>query len=143
MQHFIPLLVLSAFFSFANATDADADLDFVENCVSIARIDHTKIIDDQTIVFYMRGDDIYVNNLPKRCPGLKRADSYSYRTSISQLCNVDLIRVLDSFAGDLPRPGVACGLGKFTLSSPEAVELLLAEPDVEPDPEAIAAPDVE
>ncbi len=143
MQHFIPLLLLTAFISLANATDADLQVDLVENCVSISRIDHTRIIDDRTIVFYMRGDQIYINHLPKRCPGLKRADSYSYRTALNQLCNVDVIRVLDSFGGDLPRPGVACGLGKFSLSSAEALELLLAEPAIEPDSDSAPAPVLE
>ena len=100
-----------------------------ENCVGLSRIDRTRIVDDQTILFYMRGGDIFVNRLPRRCVGLKRADSYTYATSLTQLCNTDIIRVLERFGGSLPRPGIACGLGFFSPITPEAVDLLLGKTD--------------
>jgi hypothetical protein len=103
------------------------------DCLSLVRIDHTKIVDDSTILFYMLGPDVYVNTLPRRCNGLKRMDAFSYATSLNQLCSLDVIRGLQSFGGELV-PGIACGLGKFVPISEEQIELLLAEPELEPEP---------
>ena len=112
-----------------------------ENCVSLSRIDHTRIVDDRTILFYMKGSDIYVNRLPRRCPGLKRADSYLYKTSLTQLCNVDTITVLQRFGGPGFTPGPSCGLGFYEPITAEGVEAMLAEP-AEVRPEAVT-PEVE
>jgi hypothetical protein len=112
-----------------------------ENCVSLAAIRKTRIVDDQTIIFYMRGDNIFINRLPRKCNGLKRGDGYSYETSLTQLCNTDIIRVLQRFGGALPRPQNACGLGFFQPTTAEAVDLLINEPP-EVDPEA-AEPELE
>jgi hypothetical protein len=79
------------------------------SCVEISRIRHTRVRDDETIDFYMRGGEVYRNRLPSSCPGLNFEDSFSYRTSLGQLCSVDLITV--------NRPsgpsGPSCGLGRF------------------------------
>ncbi len=112
-----------------------------ENCVSLQSIRKTRIVDDQTIIFYMRGGDVFVNSLPRRCPGLKRAGAYSYATSLSRLCNTDIIRVLETFGSAFPRPAAACGLGFFSPSSEEAIDLMLNEPP-EVNPEAVQ-PEIE
>lgn len=83
-----------------------------KNCVSLTQIRSTKIIDNSTIDFRMAGGKTYRNTLPGNCPGLKSEDRFSYRTSLSQLCNVDIIRVLNDFGGRL-QEGAGCGLGKF------------------------------
>lgn len=82
------------------------------NCVSLSRIRSTDVIDDSTIDFKMAGGKTYRNSLPYSCPGLKFEDRFSYKTSISQLCSVDIIRVLNNYGGHLSE-GAGCGLGKF------------------------------
>ena len=72
----------------------------------------TDVIDDETIDFRMNNGDIYRNHLPSKCSGLGFERAFSYKTSTNQLCNVDIIRVLDQTAGRLDTRG-ACGLGKF------------------------------
>lgn len=95
----------------------DESLDLVsgppEQCVSLIRIDHTDVIDDRNILYYMKGKDIYRNHLPYPCSGLGRIDdTFMYRTSLNQLCNVDIITVLDNLGfGFSPRN--SCGLGLF------------------------------
>ncbi len=94
----------------------DPKLDLVsgppEQCVSLSRIDHTDVIDDQNILFYMNGGKIFRNYLPYPCSGLKINDTFMYRTSLNQLCNVDIITVLDNIGfGFSPRN--SCGLGHF------------------------------
>jgi len=110
------------------ASDADSDADAgeyfkLENCVDTSRIRRTSIIDDRTIVFYMNQKKIFVNHLPYRCPGLKIAGTFSYRTSISQLCNVDTIKVIRSMGGRIDA-GPSCGLGKFRPVTEEEVAML-------------------
>ncbi|MEO9635125.1 MAG: hypothetical protein ABJF89_09465 [Parasphingorhabdus sp.] len=83
-----------------------------KTCINRSQIRSTDVIDDRTIDFKMRGGDIYRNKLPNKCNGLGFEESFSYRTSTNQLCNVDIIRVLNQTGGRLETRG-ACGLGKF------------------------------
>lgn len=83
-----------------------------KNCVSTYAIRSTNIIDNRTIDFKMSGGKTYRNTLAHSCPSLKFEDRFSYHTSTSQLCNVDIIRVLNDFGGRLSE-GAGCGLGKF------------------------------
>jgi hypothetical protein len=82
------------------------------NCVSLTSIRSTNVVDNSTIDFKMAGGKTYRNSLPHSCPGLKFEDRFSYRTSQSRLCNVDIVRVLHDYGGRLTE-GVGCGLGKF------------------------------
>ena len=81
-------------------------------CVTTVSIDRTDIIDDQTIIFFMRGKRIFRNYLPRKCPGLAREDRFSYQTTNSRLCDIDTITVLEQFGSRL-QPGFTCALGEF------------------------------
>ncbi len=83
-----------------------------KNCVLLQQIRSTQVIDDSTIDFYMRDGEVLRNRLPNSCPQLGFQRTFGYQTSISQLCNVDIITVLipNSPVGR----GASCGLGKFT-----------------------------
>jgi len=110
-----------------------ADEQNAEDCVSIRRIDRTEILDDRTIVFHMLGKDIYLNKLPRRCPGLRSAGTYSYKNQTGRLCDVDLITVLNQFGGGFSR-GASCGLGDFfPITEDELAVLKNPELDVEPE----------
>ncbi len=80
-------------------------------CVQTSRIRSTHVLDDQTIDFIMTDGRVFRNTLPSRCPGLGFERAFAYRTSLSQLCNVDIITVLNTGGG--PRRGASCGLGQF------------------------------
>ncbi len=86
-------------------------------CIQISQIDSTRIRDDWTIDFMGAGNKAWRNRLPNRCPGLKSEDKFTYETSLSQLCNTDIVYVLHDYGGNLQR-GAGCGLGQF-----EPVEL--------------------
>ena len=83
-----------------------------ESCIPITQIRSTRIRDDWTIDFMGPGNKVWRNTLSNRCPSLKSEDSFTYKTSLSQLCNTDIIYVLRHVGGDLQR-GAGCGLGKF------------------------------
>ncbi|OHC99573.1 MAG: hypothetical protein A2095_01750 [Sphingomonadales bacterium GWF1_63_6] len=82
------------------------------NCIPIQLIRSTNVRDDRTIDFVTNGRKIYRNILPNSCPSLGFEKRFSYRTSISQLCSVDIITVLWNTGPGL-QPGASCGLGKF------------------------------
>jgi hypothetical protein len=69
------------------------------DCVSTYQIRDTKVIDDRTIDFRMTGGKTLRNTLPYSCPSLKFEERFSYRLSTSQLCSVDVIRVLNNYGG--------------------------------------------
>jgi hypothetical protein len=85
-----------------------------KNCVTISQIRSTKVVDSRTIDFRMAGGKTYRNTLSQSCPGLKFEERFSYRTSLNQLCSVDIVRVLYSQGGQLSE-GAGCGLGKFQM----------------------------
>ncbi|MCB2060947.1 MAG: hypothetical protein R3E09_04380 [Novosphingobium sp.] len=82
------------------------------SCIPITQISSTRIRDDWTIDFIGTGSKVWRNTLPHRCNSLKSEDAFTYETSLSQLCNTDIIYVLQRVGGDLQR-GAGCGLGKF------------------------------
>lgn len=81
----------------------------VKRCITLNRIQSTRVLDGQTIFFKMRGRKHYVNRMDRNCPQLDREERFMYKTSIGQLCSIDIITVLDSFG----RSWASCGLGKF------------------------------
>ena len=105
----------------AAQTDEEKEFDRTPvDCVTISRISKTEILDDQTVLFFMRGNkQIYQNHLPRKCPNLESEDRFGYRVSSSRLCKVDMITVL-------PRVGIptTCRLGEFIPISAEEVDEL-------------------
>lgn len=81
-----------------------------EKCVSTTFIDRTEVLDDQNIVFEMRGDKVYLNRLRSRCPQLGFEGSFMYKISTPHLCRGDIITVLIN--GD---QGASCSLGSYEL----------------------------
>lgn len=116
----------------ARPDDIDPSLE-PEDCLSIGSIRRTEIADDQNIVFYVSGKKIYRNYLPRKCRGLKRADAFMYKTSLSRLCNVDTITVLDDLGFGFNQ-GRTCGLGMFYPISEEEADIVLDKERAPPKP---------
>lgn len=108
------LTVSAAGVSRAEEDQTEADERDMEatQCVHINRIDAIDIVDSRTLVFRMLGDEVYRNDLPYKCVGLKPGDTLMYRSSLGQLCNVDIITVLQDWGFGFA-PGASCGLGMF------------------------------
>ena len=92
-------------------TAAPAALALDENgkpvCLEINRIDHTEVLNDHQILFYMHGKKVWLNTLSNRCTTLTRQDGFVWDSSLPKYCeNVELIHVL--------RTGQVCQLGAFT-----------------------------
>jgi len=114
------------------AADAKAD-DFDRtptDCIAVSNIKETAIIDDSTILFYMRGGKkvTYRTALSQACPNLARENRFSYKVPINRLCNSDLITVLEQYGVGL-HEGFSCRLGLFYPIPYEEAELLRKEHD--------------
>lgn len=129
----------------AFAADERNDQD-AERCIPLRNIVTTDVVDDSNILFYMRGDKVYLNQLSHRCPGLRSEKTFMYRTSLSELCDLDIVTVLYN-RGFGFTPGASCGLGRFyPISKDEAKAMKDAAPDVKgkelptPEPEEVGVP---
>lgn len=81
----------------------------VDQCIPLNRIKQTTAVDNQTIVVELRGRDGWRKmETASRCPGLKFENSFSYATSLTQLCKGDIITVLGGV-------GSRCGLSQITV----------------------------
>ncbi|MBK9999753.1 MAG: hypothetical protein IPO97_01400 [Sphingomonadales bacterium] len=82
------------------------------SCISISQIRESRVRNDQVIDFRTGTNKWYRNTLPNSCPSLGFEERFLYKTSLSQLCSVDIITVLHTAGGSLTQ-GASCGLGKF------------------------------
>jgi hypothetical protein len=92
-----------------SATPAVADQgeDPKSVCLRADEVDHTKVLNDHQILFYMRGKQVWLNTLAGRCATLPIQDGFAWSSFFPKYCsNVETIRVL--------RTGEVCKLGEFT-----------------------------
>lgn len=92
--------------------DQPVDMSEAENCISLHGLKKTKILSNRVILFYTRGNKVFQNTLPKRCPGLRENSIISYKVRTRRLCYYDDITVLDDTGISLSA-GFTCSLGKF------------------------------
>lgn len=103
----------------------DGRTDEPRNCLNLMTIDRTEVVDDDTMLFYTRNGAVYRNELKQACPTLGFEQRFMYRTTLTQLCDIDVITVLQDVGfGFLPT--ASCGLGKFQPIDEQAAEELLA-----------------
>lgn len=83
------------------------------DCLGITRFRDTRIRDDRTIDFIGgAGSQVWRVTLPNTCSGLKSAGTFTYETSLSQLCRQDIIYPLQQYGSSWQRMG-GCGMGPF------------------------------
>jgi hypothetical protein len=80
------------------------------SCLSLSQVRETRVRSDDVIDFIVSGRRVYRNTLPNKCPGLGFEERFAHKTSLSQICSVDTITVLESPGY---REGATCGLGQF------------------------------
>jgi len=118
------LVSLISFIYVSSATANQADnTDNSIPCLSLSRIKNVDILDNKHLVFQTGVNDYYLNTLPYACNGLRLNDSFLYSSSINQICNVDVISVLNKF-GSGYQSGPSCGLGVFVAVNKEEITTL-------------------
>lgn len=100
----------------AAAAPAKAAVGPARSCVDLGRVREARVVDDRTIDFYLGSREVLRNKLPNACPQLGAEKAFTYSTSLSQLCSVDIITVIIQGGG--PRTGASCGLGTFAPYTP-------------------------
>lgn len=119
-------LTLSTYAGAADVAAPAAAAAKTEDCLAINRIEQTRIVDKRTVLFYYSPTEIYKNVLPRDCNGLQRDTTLKYKSSINQLCSVDVITPLVQTGGSY-MPAGSCGLGKFERIDKAGVEKLLSD----------------
>jgi hypothetical protein len=84
------------------------------SCLSLARVEHVEVVDEQHLLFRVAGRESYLNTLPRPCRALNHQLGVSIDSRTARLCDIDWVRVLRASARPLGiARGPACGLGKF------------------------------
>lgn len=111
-----------------NANDAPAPAaanNKTENCLLVNRIRKTKVVDSQTVLFYLAQNEIYKNVLPQKCTLLYRDDGIIFKPTGNQLCSVDTIGPIVT---DAPTTSITrCGLGTFELIDKPTADKLISD----------------
>lgn len=81
-----------------------------DSCISAARIRNQEIVSNQEIRFTLAGGEVWVNHLPRSCPGLKSIGGFAWDVSNSVCANKQIIYV----------EGIPCLLGAFTRAPAES-----------------------
>ena len=93
-----------------NAVPAATPTGPARSCVPINQLRESLVRSDRIIDFRTGGDRYFRVTLPQACPGLNFERRFSYSTSLSQLCQQDIITV---FTQSPPMRGASCGLAPF------------------------------
>jgi hypothetical protein len=111
----------------APAQDGEDEEDGGEAAVAQACLDHptirrTRIINDRNIAFFMRNGTIYLNQLPRQCPSLRRTSLVNYAIENRSVCEGSLFQVMwEAGTGNFV-PSFVCRLGPFVPSTAEQLE---------------------
>ncbi len=92
------------------------------DCIDLSRVAGRSADGPQSIRFEMLGGQVWRNELPGRCPGLRaQANGFgalAFEVHGDRLCRHDRVRVVDSAGGSLGRGyrmAIPCQLGNFRL----------------------------
>lgn len=100
-------VAVAAAFSFAALAGYGASA--ATTCLWTRQIDHTHVVDRNTVLFYMKDGKIWRNDLKSPCMGLQ-LHGFSFTSASDEICsNAVGIRVI--------RTGEVCTLGRFSPSA--------------------------
>jgi len=105
--------------------DADAPRE-PRSCLNHSEIRRTTVLNDRNIVFVTRFQEIYSNELPKQCPGLRRKSLVNYPITSGRTCAGDRFQVLWEQQPGTYLPTVLCPLGLFVPITETELEDLVA-----------------
>ena len=121
--HAMGTVALALAITAATVVQADDPPNVAQRCVQVERIDQTRIVDERSILFFMRDHTVLQNVLPTACAGLRKTDRIAYDVVGGRLCANELVTQLVD-VGTYAR-GVRCALGMFVPISDDEVQRLL------------------
>jgi hypothetical protein len=84
-----------------------------DSCINPTEIAKQKVLSDQEIQFELRNGEVWINHLPRVCPGLKFQQGFSWEVRGTLVCsNQEMIRVKEE--------GTPCMLGEFRRLPPQS-----------------------
>lgn len=95
------ILAATALILAAGAAQAGPD----QMCLTSYNIDHTKVVNPSTVLFYMKDGKIWQNDLPVPCPGLE-FHGFVMVGHQDEFCGMQGISIVQTHE--------ACSLGHFT-----------------------------
>ena len=104
-----------------------------KECLNQTDIRRATILNDRTIVFITRREEIYNNQLPKECPGLNRKSLVNYPITNRRLCAGDRFQVLWEQQPGSYLPTALCPLGAFVPITETELEDLVTMTDANRD----------
>lgn len=102
--------------------ERDTAVDYGESkrCLSLHKFKRVQALDENHILFEVRGGKYYLVQLERRCPGLRPQNAVSYEPRSSRLCAMDRVRGAGVTAGFSPN----CQLGRFQSITEEQLVIL-------------------
>jgi hypothetical protein len=80
-------------------------------CLQTSQIDHTEIVNDSSIVFFMKTGKPFLNTLRFPCPSLKMEDGFAYETDFPEIWQFLRVGQFHAFRGSDPAAGETLGPG--------------------------------
>jgi hypothetical protein len=116
--------------SASTSTQGQEELDRTPtDCIVEGQINKDTAVDSRTILFFLKGNKVFRNQLPQSCPVLEPGETrlvYHYRT---QPRSVKLTRLCDTDSITVERKGTtACRLGQFVPITAAEAEALVPKP---------------
>ena len=96
-------------------------------CVSRHLVNRTEVLDDKHILFWGRGDRVWLNTLRSRCVGMRPRDTLQLEVRDNQICNFDMVSTIERFGAGFMPVSARCGLGDFVEINKEQAQVLVEE----------------
>ena len=107
-------------------TDPEAE-DYVESvrCLPVRRIRSAMALDERHIVFRVSRKELYLVQLSRRCPGLRRHDAIVYESSSGMtVCRNDSVRGTFGYGMGSRQLGPRCPITDFQRVTPEQLDMV-------------------
>ena len=106
-----------------NAPLADEEYRDTRRCLSSRAFRKTEILDDQHVAFYGTGSRVWINQLRRRCYGLRPDMFLRFQMHDNRLCQLDMFTGMHSSGFGNQDTG-SCLLGKFEAIDKDQLALL-------------------
>ncbi len=110
-----------------NSTLDESAYGEVSRCLPSHTYDRVEILDDRHLVFYGRRNQVWLNKLRHKCPGLRRRDALKFDITGSRLCELDSVTAIESRGFGIDETSAKCALGSFQEIPAEQAALLMEQ----------------
>lgn len=84
-----------------------------KNCLRLTDYRKVEVLDRQNLLFWGRGDHVWLNRLRTPCVGLRPRATLRFDLHTNQVCNLDSVTAIEISFRFWSRASATCGLGSF------------------------------